>query len=103
LSAYNIAEVISMQNAEVIRLRDEYSALLRVAEGLIDMIHGREACNVLSFARMAEQARQAARSIASMIERLLVEEKPTPQKRRRLRDILSDVCVKLSQAFVSCW
>ena len=43
-----------MQNAGIIWLRDEYGALLRVAEGLIDMIHGREACNVLTFARMAE-------------------------------------------------
>ena len=90
-----------MQNVEVIRLRDEYSALLRVAEGLVDMIHGREACNVLSFARMAEQARQAARSIASMIERLLVEEKPTPQKRRRLRDMVKSAIRQL-QAFAAC-
>ena len=90
-----------MQNAEVIRLRDEYSALLRVAEGLIDMIHGREACNVLSFARMAEQARQAARSIASMIERLLVEEKPTPQKRRRLLEAVKSAIRQL-QAFAAC-
>ena len=91
-----------MQNADVFRMHREYDALILVAGGLIEMIHAGVACNVLSFARMAEQARDAARKLASLIERLLIGEKPTPQKRRRLRDILSDVCVKLSQAFAAC-
>ena len=92
-----------MQNADLIRMHLEYDALILAATGLIEMIHAGSACNVLSFARMAEQARDAARKLASLIERLLIEEKPTPQKRRRLRDVLVDACVRLSQAFASCW
>ena len=72
-----------MQNAETIRLRDEYSALLRVAEGLIEMIRRQQACNTLTIAHMADQARAAARRIASMIERLIIEERPAPVKERK--------------------
>lgn len=61
-----------MQNANVISLRREYNALILVADGLMDMIHGHDACNVLTFARMAQEARAAAHNIASMIERLLI-------------------------------
>lgn len=64
-------------------IREEYNALIRVAEGLLDMIRRGQACNVLTFARMAEEARAAARRIASAIERMLTE-KPEPQKRRGL-------------------
>jgi hypothetical protein len=85
----------------ILRMRDEYAALVRVADGLMDMLRGNCPCNMLTFARMAEQARQAARSIASMIERLLVEEKPTPQKRRRLREAVKSAIRQL-QAFAAC-
>ena len=71
-----------MQNAEVIRLRREYDALILVADGLVEMIYGREACNVISFARMAEQARAAARSLAALIERMIYEERPAPVRRK---------------------
>lgn len=90
-----------MKNEMILRMRDEYAALVRVADGLMDMLRGNCPCNMLTFARMAEQARQAARSIASMIERMLVEEKPTPQKRRRLREAVKSAIRQL-QAFAAC-
>ena len=72
-----------MMNAEVVSLRKEYTALVRVAEGLVEMIRHQQACNTLTIARMADQARAAARHIASMIERLIVEERPAPVKERK--------------------
>lgn len=72
-----------MMNAEVSSLRKEYAALVRVAEGLIEMIRRQQACNTLTIAHMADQARAAARRIASMIERLIIEERPAPVKERK--------------------
>ena len=72
-----------MMKAEIISLRKEYAALVRVAEGLIEMIRRQQACNTLTIAHMADQARAAARRIASMIERLIVEERPAPVKERK--------------------
>lgn len=72
-----------MMNAEIISLRKEYAALVRVAEGLIEMIRRQQACNTLTIAHMADQARVAARRISSMIERLIVEERPAPVKERK--------------------
>lgn len=72
-----------MMNAEIISLRKEYAALVRVAEGLIEMIRRQQACNTLTIAHMADQARAAARRIASMIERLIIEERPAPVKERK--------------------
>jgi hypothetical protein len=60
-----------MVNCEVAALRADYSALVKIADGLIDMIRHHEACNAVTFARMAEQARAAARKIASAIERIM--------------------------------
>ena len=62
-----------MQNIQVEAMRVEYSALVKIAEGLIEMIRRQEACNIVTFARMAEQARAAARKIASAIERMILE------------------------------
>jgi hypothetical protein len=62
-----------MQNIEVAAMRAEYSALVKIAEGLIEMIRRQETCNIVTFARMAEQARAAARKIASAIERIILE------------------------------
>lgn len=70
-------------NAEVSSLRKEYAALVRVAEGLVEMIRRQQACNTLTIAHMADQARAAARRIASMIERLIIEERPAPVKERK--------------------
>lgn len=72
-----------MMNAEVSSLRKEYAALVRVAEGLVEMIRRQQACNTLTIAHMADQARAAARRIASMIERLIIEERPAPVKERK--------------------
>lgn len=61
-----------MANTDVISLRREYNALVLIADGIVDMIYQHSACNVLTFARMAQEARDAAHKIASMIERLLI-------------------------------
>ena len=80
-----------MMNAEIISLRKEYAALVRVAEGLVEMIRHQQACNTLTIARMADQARAAARHIASEIERLIFELRPAPTKKekRTVRDTLA--------------
>lgn len=71
-----------MKNEMILRMRDEYAALVRVADGLMDMLRGNCPCNMLTFARMAEQARRAARKLAAAIERLLIEERPAQVKRK---------------------
>ena len=71
-----------MKNEMILRMRDEYAALVRVADGLMDMLRGNCPCNMLTFARMAEQARRAARQLASAIERLLIEERPAQPVRK---------------------
>ena len=70
-----------MKNSVIVALRREYDSLLLVEEGLLDMIYSHDACNVLTFSRMAAEAREAARRMASEIERLIVGEKPTPVKK----------------------
>lgn len=79
-----------MKNSLIVALRREYDSLLLVAEGLLDMIYSHDACNVLTFSRMAAEAREAARHMASEIERLIVGEKPAPVKKekRGIRDTL---------------
>lgn len=67
-----------MQNSNISNLREKYAALLRVADGLLEMIRHGDTCNILTFARMAEQARSAARAVASAIERLVVDAHPAP-------------------------
>lgn len=59
-----------MRNAEAAALREEYDALVRVANGLLAAILAGAVCNTLTMARMAEEARSAARKVASAIEQL---------------------------------
>ena len=54
-------------------MREEYNALIRVADGLLDMIRRGQACNVLTFARMAEEARAATDAMRAIQDR-----KPPP-------------------------
>lgn len=59
-----------MMNPAVVALRLEYAALVVVSDGLLSVIRAGAACNLLTMARLAEEARSAARSVASQIERL---------------------------------
>jgi hypothetical protein len=59
-----------MRNAEAAALREEYAALVKVADGLLAAILTGTICNCLTMARMAEEARSAARKIASTIEQM---------------------------------
>lgn len=70
-----------MKSAEITTLREKYAALLRIADGLLDMLRSGDACNLPSFARMVEKARAAARAIAYAIERLVVALQPDQAKR----------------------
>lgn len=89
-----------MQNIEVAAMRAEYSALVKIAEGLIEMIRRQETCNIVTFARMAEQARAAARKVASAIERILTPvstDRQEPPRRGSsvitfFRNVASKIC-----------
>lgn len=59
-----------MFRQDALHMRHEYAALVLVADGLQAMVRSGDGCNVLTLARMAEDARHAARVIASAIERL---------------------------------
>lgn len=59
-----------MRNAEAAALREEYDALVTVANGLLAAIRAGAVCNTLTMARMAEDARAAARKIASALEQM---------------------------------
>lgn len=89
-----------MKSAKIEALREEYSSLVIVANGLVGIVRSRGVCNVLTMARMAEEARAAARSIASLIERLLTPPAPVPTKQpesfltraiRKVGEILMDI------------
>lgn len=58
-------------NGQVLAMRVEYAALIAVADGLFEVIRNGAACNLLTMARLAHEARDAARKIASEIERLM--------------------------------
>lgn len=60
-----------MQNAEVVVLRSEYTSLVRIAAGLMDVVRSGAACNPLTMVHMAKEAREAARKVASKIEKLM--------------------------------
>lgn len=64
-----------MEKYQVGSLHREYKALTLVANGLLAIIHNHQACNTLTMARMAQQAREAARKLASLIERLIYAKK----------------------------
>lgn len=59
-----------MLNHNVVALRMEYNALRTVADGLYAMLRAGAACNLLTIARMADEARNAARRLANEIEQL---------------------------------
>lgn len=59
-----------MRNAEAAILREEYATLIKIADGLLAAILTGAVCNCLTMARMAEEARSAARKIASAIEQM---------------------------------
>lgn len=66
-----------MQNANVIALRHEYQALTLVVQGLLDILFSHDSCNPLTIARMADEAKSAARRIASALERTVFSEGPS--------------------------
>lgn len=59
-----------MANPAVAALRADYEALVTAADGFLAVIRADAACNLLTMARLAADARSAARSVASQIERL---------------------------------
>lgn len=63
-------------NPNVAALRAEYAALVLVADGLLSMVRAGAACNTLTMARMADDARAAARKVAAAIERLIQRTAP---------------------------
>jgi hypothetical protein len=69
-----------MENNQMGSLRHEYKALILVANGLLAIVQNHQACNILTMARMAQQARDAARKLASFIERLIYERKKTVEQ-----------------------
>ena len=91
-----------MQNSDVVTLRHEYDVLIRIADGLVDMIRQKAACNIATFLRMAEEARAAAHKIASAIEKLVLEVHPEPPKRHgvwaKIVDVFSAVAKALACA-----
>lgn len=60
-----------MINANLISLRREYSALVLIADGLLTISRFGMACNLDTMASMAAEARDAARKLAAMIERMM--------------------------------
>jgi len=90
-----------MANPEVLRLRAEYAALLAVADGILQVIRSCDACNLLTMARMAEDARSAARQVASLIERILLGGCATPKRTSSLSKIVLTVIGAVERALVS--
>lgn len=66
-----------MQNASVVSLRHEYQALTLVVQGLLDILFSHDSCNPITIARMADEAKSAARRIASALERTVFSESPS--------------------------
>jgi len=59
-----------MMNPAVVALRADHEALVTAADGFLAVIRAGAACNLLTMARLAAEARGAARAVASQIERL---------------------------------
>ena len=57
----------------MIAMRREYTALIMVADGLLAIVRSGAACNIHTMARIAAEARAAARDLASLIERMIYE------------------------------
>lgn len=66
-----------MKNAAAVALRADYKTLTLVVEGLMDIIFNQRACNILTMARLAEEAKSSARRLASELERIIFTETPT--------------------------
>ena len=62
-----------MMNADMITMRRDYTALIMVADGLLAIVRACTACNIHTMARIAAEARVAARELASLIERMIYE------------------------------
>lgn len=84
-----------MMSAEVVRMRGDYAALMRVADGIAEMLRAHQVCNAGTFACMAQEARAAAHHLASEIERLLFgapqAQKPenrAPERKRGLKGVI---------------
>ena len=60
-----------MMNGNVVALRREYSALVLIADGLLTISRFGMACNLDTMASMAAEARDAARKLATIIERMM--------------------------------
>jgi hypothetical protein len=76
LSEYNLAVSLGVSlviNADMIAMRREYTALIMVADGLLAIVRASAACNIHTMARIAAEARAAARELASLIERMIYE------------------------------
>ena len=53
----------------------ERDTLITFAKGVLDMIRNREACNIITFSRIASQAKAAIRRISREIKRLILSQK----------------------------
>lgn len=76
LSEYILAVSLGVSlviNADMIAMRREYTALIMVADGLLAIVRASAACNIHTMARIAAEARAAARELASLIERMIYE------------------------------
>ena len=76
LSEYNVAVCLGVSpviNVGVIAMRREYAALIMAADGLLAIVRSGAACNTHTMARIAAEARAAARELASLIERMIYE------------------------------
>ena len=69
-----------MMNHNIAALRSEYRTLKLMLDGLVEIVSRRNACNLETMSRMANDARAAARRMASEIERLVFESRPAPVK-----------------------
>lgn len=78
---------------KAMELRKECQSLIKVADGLIDIIRKDEACNLSTMARMATEARAMASKLASEIERIYmgeVEKVEKPTIFSKLKKIVLD-------------
>jgi hypothetical protein len=76
LSEYNLAVSLGVSlviNADMKAMRREYTALIMVANGLLAIVRASAASNINTMARVAAEARAAARELASLFERMIYE------------------------------
>jgi hypothetical protein len=76
LSEYNLAVSLGVSlviNADMVAMRRKYAALIIAADDLLAIVRAGAACNIHTMARIAAEARAAARELASLIERMIYE------------------------------